>query len=117
MKNYVQAGEMMTVAAPADTQSGDLVVVGALIGVAAYDALSGEPVEIQTSGVLTLPKASADDVGVGDLLYWNSANSELTKTPGTDSKPLVGLAAKAAGGGVTVVDCRLMLAGQTGPAA
>jgi predicted RecA/RadA family phage recombinase len=40
MKNYLQAGETVTVTAPADVTSGTLVVVGSLVGVAAFDAAS-----------------------------------------------------------------------------
>jgi len=41
---------------------------------------------------------------------------KLTKTAGTGSKPMAGVATAAAGNGVTTVNCRLMPTGQTGPA-
>ena len=117
MNNYIQPGDTLTVVAPANVSSGDLVVVGSIVGVAAFDALSGADVEVATVGVYTLPKATADVVAQGALLYWDSVASNLTVTPGTDSKPLVGVAAAAAGNGVTTVPVRLMMAGQTGPSA
>jgi predicted RecA/RadA family phage recombinase len=116
MKNYVQTGNTLTVAAPAAVSSGDLVVVGSIIGVAACDAESGADVELDTEGVFTLPKVTTDDIAQGDKLYWDSSVSKLTKTAGSGSKPLVGVARAAAGNGVTTVECRLMLTGQTGPA-
>ena len=102
--------------APANTISGQLVVVGSLIGVAAFDAATGADVEIDTEGVFSLPKVVTDVVTQGAKLYWATATSNLTITPGTGSKPLVGLATAAAGNGAATVACRLMLTGQTGPA-
>jgi predicted RecA/RadA family phage recombinase len=41
MKNFLQSGDVLTLTAPAVTgcKSGDLIIVGAIAGVAAYDAL------------------------------------------------------------------------------
>jgi len=114
MKNYVQEGKTLTVTAPAAVASGDYVVVGAIRGVAAYDAGQGEPVEVATEGVFTLPKVAADVVAAGDLLYWNG--TACTKAAGSGSKPLVGVAVKAAGSGVATVDVKLGVNGLTGPA-
>ncbi len=114
MKNYIQPGKNITVAAPAEVKSGALVVVGALVGVAAFDALKDAEVEIATEGVFELPCATADDIGVGDLLY--SDAGELTKVPGTASRPLVGAAVSAAAPGVVLVRCKLGVHGLTGPA-
>ena len=56
MKNYLQRGGTVTVTAPANVSPGDVVVVGALVGVAAFDASQNDEVEITTEGVFTLPK-------------------------------------------------------------
>lgn len=84
MKNYIQPGKTVTVAAPSTVVSGALVIVGALYGVAAYDAASGEPVEIVTEGVFDLaavtPLAAAT---VGTLIYATSAG--LATTVSTDN--------------------------------
>lgn len=118
MKNFIQDGRSVPVTAPVGgVASGDLVVIGSLIGVAAYDAAAGAEVEIATEGVFELPKVSTDDVAAGDLLYYASATSNLTKTAGTGSKPLAGVAVRAAGSGVTTVRCKLGVHGITGPAA
>lgn len=116
MKNYIQPGKTVTVTAPGTVTSGQLVVVGSLVGVAAFDAASGAEVEIDTEGVFTLPKVVADAIAQGDKLYWDSGAAKVTKTAGTGSKPFVGVARAAAGNGVTEVECRLTLTGATGPA-
>lgn len=116
MKNFVQEGKTLTLIAPGTVTSGSLVVVGAIIGVAAFDAASGAEVEVATEGVFTLPKVTTDVVTAGAKLYWDSVAGKLTVTAGTGAKPLVGLATVAAGNGTTTVPCLLMLTGQTGPA-
>lgn len=116
MKNFIQPGNTLTLAAPADVLSGAVVVVGGLLGIAATDALSGLPVEVTTEGVFEVACASADDIGVGDLLYFDSGGPELTKVAGTGAKPLVGMAANDAGVAVVLVKVRLAMSGQTGPA-
>ena len=65
MQNYIAPGENITVPAPADVKSGDLVVVGSLVGVASTDAASGDDVVISTDGIFELPKKTTDVVGVG----------------------------------------------------
>jgi len=116
MKNFVQEGNTITVTAPAVVTSGQLVVVGSIAGVAAFDAASGADVEVTVEGVFELPKVTTDVVAQGDKLYWDSGQLKLTKTAGTGSKPMVGVATAAAGNGGTTVNCRLMPTGQTGPA-
>ena len=116
MKNYVQPGKALTVTAPAAVTSGQYVVAGAIRGVAAAAAASGEEVELVTEGVFTLPKVAADVIAVGDLVYWDAAAGKVTKTAGTGSKPLVGVAVRAAGNGAASVDVKLGVHGLTGPA-
>ena len=114
MKNFIQEGKTITITAPAAVTSGQYVTVGAIRGVAAYDAASGQPAEVATEGVFSLPKATAEDIAAGDVVYWNG--TACTKTPGTGSKPLVGVAIKPAGNGVTTVAVKLGVHGLTGPA-
>jgi len=114
MKNYVQEGKTVTVTAPAAVASGQFVTVGAIRGVAAFDAAQDEPVEVATEGVFKLPKATTDDIAAGDLLYWTG--TACTKTAGTGSKPLVGVAIKPAAVNSTTVTVKLGVHGLTGPA-
>jgi predicted RecA/RadA family phage recombinase len=94
VKNFVQTGDTITVPAPADVSSGDLVMVGKLFGVAAFDADSGDDVEITTKGVFTLPKTSAQAWTVGAAVYWDATNSVVTTT--STSNTLIGHAVAAA---------------------
>jgi predicted RecA/RadA family phage recombinase len=79
MKNYVDTGKTVTVTAPAEVESGDIVEVGALCGVAVNPAESGADVVINTTGIYTLPKDSSD-IKAGDVLV--VASGELSTTVG-----------------------------------
>lgn len=80
MRNYIQPGKTVTVPAPADVKSGELVVVGSLFGVAEFSAAEGDPVEIATEGVFELPKEQAQAWAVGVKVYYVAADKVLTTT-------------------------------------
>lgn len=78
MRNYIQPGKTVTVPAPADVKSGELVVVGSLFGVAEFSAAEGDPIEIATEGVFELPKEQAQAWTVGAKVYYIAADKVLT---------------------------------------
>lgn len=105
MKNYVQRGDALSIPAPADVDSGDVVISGSIIGVAAGDAVSGATVDIATSGVFELPKVSALAISVGDIVYYDAATSLVNKTSSGNTK--VGVAVTAAANPSASVNVRL----------
>jgi predicted RecA/RadA family phage recombinase len=94
MKNFIQEGETLTLAAPYNVLSGEGLLVGSIFGVAAYDAISGAAVETQVEGVFDLKKTSAQAWTVGVRVYWDDAAKECTTTASTNK--LVGVAVAAA---------------------
>lgn len=98
-KNYIQAGDHITIPAAANAVSGEPVLVGSLFGVAEHDAAAGEPLTIARKGVFLLPKATGAAWAVGDPLYWDDAASAVSTTD-TDN-PLIGVAVEAALDGAT----------------
>lgn len=95
MKNYVQAGDTLTLDPGATVPSGTGRLFGAaLFGVAAVDAVSGTASAFQCSGVVTIAKTSALAIAVGDVLYWDPANAVVNKT--TSGQRAVGVAVEAA---------------------
>ncbi|MBM3653967.1 MAG: DUF2190 family protein, partial [Alphaproteobacteria bacterium] len=94
MKNFIQEGEAVTVAAPYDVLSGAGALVGSLFGVAASGALSGADVVLHTCGVFDLKKVSAQAWTVGAKIYWD--NSAKTATTTSTGNTLIGVAVKAA---------------------
>jgi predicted RecA/RadA family phage recombinase len=106
MKNYIQEGRMITVAAPAGgVTSGDGVVIGALFGVASKTAAAGETVTIATKGVFELPKLASAVIAAGAKVSWDDSAKQVN-APGTGRYP-IGTAIEAAGNGATVVRVRL----------
>lgn len=63
MKNYVQDIRQITVTAQKDAESGELVVVNNLVGVACTSAPKGEKVTLTTQGVFKLPSTVKFDLG------------------------------------------------------
>lgn len=94
MKNFVQWGKVLTVNAPYAVSSGDGCQVGALFGVAAYDAAINTPLEMQVSGVFDIKKTSALAIAQGDVLFWNDTAKELN-TGGVGTPVAVAVAAAA----------------------
>lgn len=106
MKTYIQNGKAITVPTPAGgIASGDGLVVGSVFGIAAYSATEGDPLELATTGIYTLPKASAAVLAIGARVAWDNTAKQVN-TPGTGRFP-IGVAVEAAGGGVTGVAVRL----------
>lgn len=101
MKNWVQPGDQLTIAAaPYAVTSGQGLQMGSIFGVAVTAAASGAAVEIQTSGVVTLTKQAAQAWTQGQPLYWDNAGRQVTTTVG--SNKLIGYAAAAAAAPDTV---------------
>lgn len=105
MKNFIQHGLTLPLPAPYAVTSGQGVLVGAIFGVAAYDALSGETVEIKRDGCFSLPCLGTDTVAVGARLYWDNTNRRLTTTATNNTQVGAAIAAKASG--VTTVSVLL----------
>ena len=104
MTNFVQDGETITLTAPYDVLSGAGLLVGSIFGVAAFDALSGAPVEACVEGVFNLAK-DASAAAAGALIYWDDAVKKATTTVGTNK--LIGTALLAAATGDATVRVRL----------
>jgi len=105
LKNYIQSGHNLTLAAPYDVDSGDGALIGAIFGVAAEDALSGADVDLVTCGIFTLPKTSALAISIGDKLYWDDTAKVVNKT--SSGNTLIGVAVSAAANPSSTVDVRL----------
>ncbi|MBR2117674.1 MAG: DUF2190 family protein [Afipia sp.] len=99
MKNFLNDGNVLTVPAPADTVSGQFLLVGAaLFGSAVGDALSGTDLALKVSGVFTdAPKATGAAWAVGDILYWDDAAKKFTKTSSANTRVGVAVAAAQSG--------------------
>lgn len=111
MKNLAQKGDVLSVTAPYDVASGDLVVVGSIIGVAVNAALSGSRVELVNGGRVfnSLPKATGAAWSVGDALYWDVGAKKLTKTSSGNTLAAAATADAASGDAVGSAKLRELL--------
>ena len=90
MKNFIQQGEVVEVTAPRELTSGELVVVGLLVGVAVHDAANGAAVEIQTEGVFEVAKTSAQAWATVGLPIYVVPATGLATTATTSGNVLIG---------------------------
>ncbi|WP_041527106.1 DUF2190 family protein [Paracoccus aminophilus] len=106
MKNYIQAGENLTLTAPADVAGGVGVLVGTIFGVAQGDAVAGGDLVLVRRGVFELAKTSAQAWTVGAKLYWDDAAMVITTT-GTGNTAIgaaVAVAANPSATGLVLLD-------------
>lgn len=106
MKNFIQSGVNLTLPAPAAVLSGEVVIVGGIVGVAAGDASIGADVDLTTEGVFDLPKVAANEFAVGAVVYWNSTTKLATTTASGNTK--IGHAVAAAGNPSASVPVKLV---------
>lgn len=102
--NYVQPGDTVTVTAPYVLTSGAGCLVGSLFGVALSAAANAATVEIMTTGVFDITKASGA-VTQGAKMYWDNTNKVVTTT--STSNTLIGVATQAQASGDAT--CRVRL--------
>jgi predicted RecA/RadA family phage recombinase len=104
MKNYIQPGKTITLAAPYTVTSGQGARVGQLFGVANGDYASGADGEFDTEGVHELTKATGA-LTQGQKLYWDDSAKNITGT--ATSNLFVGHATLAAASGDATAFVRL----------
>lgn len=105
LTKYEQRGEIIDYTPGADSKSGEIVVLGELVGQVVTDAKAGELVGLRIEGAIRAPKLSTDVVTIGAVLYWDPSTDELTLTKGVLSQ--AGWALENAGNGVANVLVKL----------
>jgi predicted RecA/RadA family phage recombinase len=105
MRNYVQKGDTITLAAPYEVASGAGLLVGSIFGVASGAAANGATVEAVTKGVFDLKAKGTDTGNPGAKVYWDNTAKECTVTA-TDNS-LIGVLLVAKTNGQTTMRVRL----------
>jgi predicted RecA/RadA family phage recombinase len=103
--NATQDGEFVTVPAAANANSGAIVVVGQMFGVAIHSAVTGASLTLKLGGVFTVPKANAASMSMaaGANVYWDGAQATTSATNNTR----LGVCLAAANNTVATVSVRL----------
>lgn len=94
MKNYVKKGDYLTITSSELVKSGDVIIVGNLIGIATTDAAVGDPLTIATRGVYELLKAEQEELDLGATAYFKAG--KVTKTAA--GAKVIGLVVERANG-------------------
>ena len=107
--NYVQEGTVVEWNnGGSAVASGDVVVVGQILGVALEAIANGASGMVQIAGVFTVPKVSAAVIAQGESLTWDVTasafddNAAIPATGDVTGAPAVAMA--AAGNGDTTLD-------------
>jgi predicted RecA/RadA family phage recombinase len=109
-KTFIQEGRVIDYTASAAVKSGDVVVMGQLVGVALNDIAAGETGPVQIDGVWELPKVSASVINQGESVNWDDSASEFDANSATPAAgDLTGgcVAVADAGNGATTVWVKL----------
>lgn len=113
MKNYVQPGNNLTVAAPYDVDSGQGVLIGQIFGIACGDAANGAEVDISTVGVFDIAKPANVVFAVGEAVYFDTSAKQARAAGDTDSNSAgdyeaqIGVCVQAAGATASTVRVKL----------
>lgn len=101
MKNDKRDGKILPHTAAANIASGDVVLIGARIGIAVTDIANGAVGSLDTEGVFEIKKKSGDTFAQGAVCYWDNTNKEMTST--SSGNTAAGYAAAVAGSSATVM--------------
>lgn len=96
MRNFIQAGNTITVPAPYALTSGQGAKAGQIFGVATNDAALAADVALDLTGVFELVKIGSQAWTVGALVYWDDANRRCTTV--ATANLLIGVAVAAVAG-------------------
>lgn len=96
MKNSIQDGDVLALAAPYAVSSGGGALIGSIFGVAVTALANAEVGSFQLEGVYTLPKATGAAT-LGAKCYWDNTNKNVTATASTNTLIGVFVAAYASG--------------------
>jgi predicted RecA/RadA family phage recombinase len=112
-KNFIQEGKVISFTASGAKTSGQVVVVGSLVGVCLADVANTAEGELALEGVFEVPAATAA-ISVGAAVYWDADGDPVGGTEGSGAatatstdNTLMGHAIEAKGATVGTVKVKL----------
>ena len=78
MKNFVENGKNLEYTAGANITSGQPVLIGVLLGIAATDIANGATGIMAVEGVYTITSLTGTAWAQGAQLYWDDTNKRVT---------------------------------------
>jgi predicted RecA/RadA family phage recombinase len=103
-QNYKISGSVLQLKneSGATIASGDVIIVGKFVGIAAADIEDDATGAVLTEGVFVLPKATGTAISQGDIVTYHAATGKVTKDPTVD--PIIGIAASTEASGATTIE-------------
>ena len=87
MKTFIEHGEVWEIPAPTGgAKSGDLIIQGVAVGIAAHDAAEGDALRVRPGGVHTRAAATGQAWTLGQAIYWDATNKVATSTATSNTK-------------------------------
>ena len=111
MKNFRQPGKVMTYAHSAAVESGEMIQIGTLVGVAAGKYAANEEGEYSLLGVFKFAKLSTAVFAIGEKVGYDQDTKQMVVDASGDKDFDAGTAFKAAGNGETEMEVLLPLGG------
>jgi len=96
MKNKIQSSHLHAFTASADTRSGDLVILGNVVGVAVNDVAAGAEGIADCQGVFELPVTANTTAARFAALYVNSSTGKVTTEASDGGSPALYIGVAAA---------------------
>lgn len=84
MAKFVQKGDIIDFSNSTEESInyGDVVIIGTKIGIAVEEIKPREIGGVRVNGVFEFEAANAPKISIGDTLYYDSTNANLTSTKG-----------------------------------
>jgi len=92
----IQTGEVVDYTATATIANGDVIPLVDRVGVALNDAITGDVISLELSGVFEITAATADDIAFGDVVYFDATARNVTTDATSNVKAGIATSAKAA---------------------
>lgn len=105
MRNFIQTGETLDLAAPYAVAAGEGALVGTAFGVAQNTLANGVVGPFDVEGVFDLKCVTTDVPAAGAAIYWDNAAKQCTTTSAGNTK--IGVATVTKISGPAVVRVRL----------
>lgn len=104
-----QKGSVLDITLTSDVNVGEVIPLGtSMIGIACNSGLTGEVIAVETEKVWTINAKTADAINIGDTLYLDATNRELTKTSTSNIKAGIAVSSKGAVAGT--IDIKINIA-------
>jgi predicted RecA/RadA family phage recombinase len=81
-KNFIQEGRVIPFTAGADVDSGQVIVLGSLVGISLTHVEDGSVGQLAVEGVFDVPAATAE-ITVGAAVYWDADGNPVGGTAGS----------------------------------